>query len=297
MEFKEGKLFAKVPGQPTYALEPLGGRRYKFAPPAPNGFFVTFRPNKDNPKKAEALLEQPQGNVVISKKDATIEYKAPLSVEELLQKAVEAMGGESNIRKVKSVTIWTQMVAENQGFNANTTQYYKSPNLFAEVTELRAIGKKIGQTREYFNGKSGGTEASFVPTSIKREEELAEAERSHLLYSVLEAKRLFKEIIITGIEKVNEEETYVVEKKPEKGMPVREFFSTKTFRLLKSVIKGNTLTYHDFRKVGNLLIPFRTYITSPDEGHLVSTILKVKLDEALADSLFAATPKAESATP
>ena len=72
---KEGKLNLSVPGQPTYTLEPAGGRRYKIA----EGFFATFRPAKDNPQETEMYLEQPQGNVALKKVKAADATTAPAS--------------------------------------------------------------------------------------------------------------------------------------------------------------------------------------------------------------------------
>jgi CubicO group peptidase (beta-lactamase class C family) len=54
--FKDGKLRANVPGQPEYELVNVGGRRYKLAAPAPEGFFVTFRPVKDSESDTEMYL-------------------------------------------------------------------------------------------------------------------------------------------------------------------------------------------------------------------------------------------------
>lgn len=62
-----GVLKATVPGQPVYPLKNVGGRRWQLGSPAPDGFFVTFRPAKDNLKQAEMFLEQPQGNAVLTK--------------------------------------------------------------------------------------------------------------------------------------------------------------------------------------------------------------------------------------
>jgi hypothetical protein len=67
---KEGKLLAKVAGQPDYPLVNVGGRKYKLDDPAPDGFFMTFRPIKGNESDTEMYLEQPQGNVVLAKRKA-----------------------------------------------------------------------------------------------------------------------------------------------------------------------------------------------------------------------------------
>jgi len=65
--FNNGKLLFTVPGQPTYLLENIGGRRYRLLVPGHNGFFVTFRPVNGNEGKTEMFLEQPQGNFVALK--------------------------------------------------------------------------------------------------------------------------------------------------------------------------------------------------------------------------------------
>ena len=64
---KDDKLMLTVPGQPTYPLQSLGGRRYKLDEPAPPGFFATFRSVKDKEGQTELFLEQPQGNVLLLK--------------------------------------------------------------------------------------------------------------------------------------------------------------------------------------------------------------------------------------
>ncbi len=68
---KDGKLVLTVPGQPQYPLENIGGRRYRFGAPAPEGFFATFRPTKGKETETEMYLEQPQGNFVLPKIAAT----------------------------------------------------------------------------------------------------------------------------------------------------------------------------------------------------------------------------------
>lgn len=82
---KDGKLIAKVAGQPEYPLVNVRGRKYKLDDPAPPGFFMTFRPIKDNESDTEMFLEQPQGNVVLAKrkgsgdasKAASADYSGP----------------------------------------------------------------------------------------------------------------------------------------------------------------------------------------------------------------------------
>ena len=64
---KDNKLVLTVPGQPSYPLENISGRRYKLGSPAPAGFFATFRPVKGKETETELFLEQPQGNILLVK--------------------------------------------------------------------------------------------------------------------------------------------------------------------------------------------------------------------------------------
>jgi CubicO group peptidase (beta-lactamase class C family) len=68
VDFKDGKLQATVPGQPTYTLINVGGRRYKLE--GADGFFMTFRPAKGHADRTEMFLEQPHGNYVLPKRSA-----------------------------------------------------------------------------------------------------------------------------------------------------------------------------------------------------------------------------------
>jgi hypothetical protein len=41
------------------------------------------------------------------------------------------------------------------------------------------------------------------------------------------------------------------------------YFDTKTYMLLKEIKKDETLVYSDYKKVGNLTMPFRIESSSP----------------------------------
>ncbi len=65
--FADNKLTLKVPRQPNYELlvQNAAARKYRLGPPAPSGFYATFRPRQDDPNRQELLLEQPQGPMVM----------------------------------------------------------------------------------------------------------------------------------------------------------------------------------------------------------------------------------------
>jgi CubicO group peptidase (beta-lactamase class C family) len=78
-----------VPGQPRYRLEHIEGRRYRLGPPAPPGFFATFRPTKDDATRTEIRLEQPYGDLVLPRLSAeeiaeAAKAEPPAELRELL---------------------------------------------------------------------------------------------------------------------------------------------------------------------------------------------------------------------
>lgn len=86
VKWADGKLTTTVPGQPTYTLEKVNGRKYKLGG-APDGFFITFT-DKD------LLLEQPQGNYTLPKVIAgAAKPTSPPAAKELIGKWSGALSG------------------------------------------------------------------------------------------------------------------------------------------------------------------------------------------------------------
>jgi CubicO group peptidase (beta-lactamase class C family) len=391
---KEGKLRMAVPGQPTYTLEPVGGRRYKLAEIA--GFFVTFRPAKDNPRETEIYLEQPQGNYTLNKvkaADATtagasgasaeyagplkevvgtyephegsrppvavevrdgkvtlvvpgqnpyplverekdvlgatnlpdtysiivrrdaagkvagltlkqpgaeslwdraVEFKSPVSVDELMAKAVAAVGGEAALRRHKTMRVTADVDLLHQGVSGEAVIFARAPNAYGQQVTLTALGKKIGSFREYFDGAEGGGEGSFMPYDPNTGTELEETRISSDFYAPLNWKTLFKTAVIKKLAKVGEEDAYVVLFTPEKGSPVTQYISAKTFLLLRqdSLATTDTATlpvsetFSDYRNVDGVMLPFLRVQNSPAMGDTVLKIREVSFDVPVPDDVF-----------
>ena len=390
---KEGKLTMSVPGQPTYALEPLGGRRYKLA--GMDGFYATFRPAKDNPQETEIYLEQPQGNYTLKKvkaADATNasasgasaeyagplkevvgsyepekegpavevavrdgkvvlivpgqppyplverekdvlgsttlpdsysilvqrdeagrvagltlkqpgaenafkrapEFKSPLGVDELMRKSVEALGGEAALRKHKTLRITADVELLHQGLGGEALIVARAPNSYAQEVTLKALGKQIGSFHEFFDGAAGGDEGSFMPYNPKTGKELDEVRNASDFYAPLNWKTLYKTAEIKKMAKVGEEDAYVVVFTPEKGSPVTQYISAKTFLPLRqdSLATSDTIslpvteTYSDYRSVDGVMIPFRRVANSQTMGDTVLKIREVAFDVPVPEEAF-----------
>lgn len=293
IQLKEGKLVAIIPGQPVYNLENIGGRKYKIAN-APAGFFVTFNDNS-------LLLEQPQGKFTLPKKasgNESAENKPKITTDEIMSKAIEAVGGEANYRKITSRVINAEVDAIHQGVKGNSITYAKFPDKSATETTFKAFGKTIGNSWSFFDGANGEDAYSFYPLDKYSGKRIEDARIDSDFYGILNWKTNFKTVEVKGSEKVGDEECFVVELTPEKGTKITNYYSTKSFLLLKkrgTTVSGKnppedyTFTYSDYREVDGVKIPFKTVNSTESMGDIISTVKSVKHNVKIEDKLF--TPR------
>lgn len=65
------------------------------------------------------------------------------------------------------------------------------------------------------------------------------------------------------------------------------YFDTKTYMLLKEVKKDETLIYSDFKKVGNIIMPFRIESSSTKkDGDYVMLLNKVEINKVFPANIF-----------
>ncbi|HEU4767212.1 MAG TPA: serine hydrolase [Pyrinomonadaceae bacterium] len=305
---KDEKLTLTVPGQPTYTLENIGGRRYKLAAPAPDGFFCTFRPVKDKESETEMLIEQPQGNVVLEKLAANKPAEAAagtngpgassslISVDELLTKVIAAYGGEESLRKHKSSVTTVEIDLESQGMQGTGSISARAPNLAGSNIMFTALGKKVGQVITFFDGQNGGEVMSFASPETYSGKRLDDIRLGSDFYDVLNWKTNYKTITVKKIAKVGDEDAYVVEKKGEKGTPVTDYISTKSFLLLKrdsfivseaaGVEIPQTQTFSDYRNVDGVMVAFKSTGSNIANGDVVIRVVDVKFDVDIPDTVF-----------
>lgn len=300
---KDDKLTLTVPGQPAYTLQNIGGRRYKLADPAPAGYFATFRPAKDKPTVTELFIEQPQGNVVLKKvvDDATpataaAAPNAPITIDDLLTKMIAAYGGEENLRKHKSSLATVEVDLENQGVMAKGTISARAPNMSASEMTFTALGKKLGSMNSYFDGTAGGEIISFAPAETYSGKRLEDIKAGSDFYDVLNWKKNYQTITFKRMGKVGDEEVYIIERKNEKGTPITDYISTKSFLVLRrdSVVANETAgielpqteNFSDYRNVDGVMVPFKMVSNNIANGDIVLRIVDLKFDVDIPETVF-----------
>jgi CubicO group peptidase (beta-lactamase class C family) len=305
-----GKVVFTFPGQPDYPLVEKEKDVY-VTPLMPDTYSLLTR--RDAAGKVSALvLKQPEGEFefkrVADAPAATVGAsptptpvatpKPPIEIEELVAKMIAASGGEANMRKHKSVRTTSAVTFESQGLEGEVVSYAQAPNSFAREVTFIGLGKRIGTTREFFDGAAGGEERSFTAQPSRwGEKKLAEMRVAGDFYGLLDWKTNYKTVVVTGVVKEGDEDAYVVVYTPVSGSPSREYVSTKTFLVLRRDTNESSATgdaapvkarFSDYRSVEGVIVPFVVTYDVPDMGEATERVKEVKFDTPIPPEVFRA---------
>lgn len=295
VEIKEaaGVVTLNIPGQQPYTLNERAADVFSLSP-LPEAYSLLVKRGADK-KITGIAVKQPEGEFPFERLTAT--ETAAVSADELIEKAIEASGGEANIRKAETRIATFDIDLVHQGIKGFGTVYSKAPNKTATETTITALGKEIGKTFDYFDGKAGATMLTFAPTEEYTGTRLDDMRLQAHTNGLIDSDELFEKITVTGKGTVGDEECYVVEFEPKKGSKYREFYSAETFLLLKregvtvsstsSTRLPYTTFFSDYRKVDGVMLPFRVVTSSVSNGDVVITFKEIKTNVPIKDSVFA----------
>ena len=295
VEVKEadGKVTFNIPGQPPFTLNEKAKDVYSMAP-LPDAYSIKAKRDEAG-KLVSVVVSQPEGEFEFKRKNA--EDKPKITSDELMQKVLEALGGEANWRKVTSRVTESEVDLENQGVKATAVSYAKAPNKTATETTMTALGKPIAKGWEFFDGTAGEEIYTFAPAEKYTGKRLDDVRLGSDFYSPLNWKTAYKTIEVKGTAKVGDEDAYIVAFEPLSGTKYTEYYSMKTFLLLKregvipvstsSVQLPYTVIYSDYREVDGLKLPFKTVNSSISNGNIVTIVKSVKQNVPVDDKIFA----------
>lgn len=291
----DGKVTFNIEGQPPYSLNEKAKDTFNMSP-LPDSYIVKVK--RDSAGKISAVVvSQPEGEFEFKKAEATVENKPKITADELMAKTLEAAGGEANWCKINSRVMTADIDAVHQGVKGTTTAYSKFPNKSATETTMTAVGKIIAKGWEFYDGANGEEIYTFSPVEKYSGKKLEDVRLNSDFYSLLNWKTNYKTVTVKGVEKVGDEECYAIEFTPEKGTKVTEYYSTKTFLMLKrsGVVTSSTsdvslpysITYSDYRDVDSIKLPFKMVSSSPSMGDTVTIVKSYKHNTAIDDKIFA----------
>ena len=287
----DGKVSLIIPGQPPYPLTEAEKNKLR-SPNLPDAYWIEVT-RDDKGDVAGIVINQPEGRFTFNRVKAVATL---ISIDDLLAKMIEAYGGASNLRKHTSSTTNVEVDFENQGVQGEGVISARAPNLTASDVRLIALNKQIGTVVSFFDGSSGGEVLSFGPEEIYSGKRLEDVRTGSDFYDVLNWKKNYNSIVVKRMAKIGEDDVYVVQRQLEKGTPITDYISTKSFLVLKRdiVIPSETLgielpqteVFSDYRSVEGVMVPFKIVSNNIANGDVVLRVREIKFDQPIPDSVF-----------
>lgn len=199
------------------------------------------------------------------------------TAKEIIEKNIELSGGLTSWKLLNSVLLQGKVILGIKD-EYPIKIYQQRPNLTKTVltingkeTAIEGYDGTKGYAMNYATNKLQ-VYAEYVPESF--DNDFIDWESKGF-----EAKYL-------GKEKVGEIYCHKVEltKNVNKNL---YYFDTKTYMLLKEIKREETLTYSDYKKVGNLLMPFRIEsLSTKKDGDFVMLLNKVEINKVFPANIF-----------
>lgn len=214
-----------------------------------------------------------------------------ISVDELLEKHVAAMGGREAMSKVSSLVMTGSFELPAMGASGTITIYQKAPNKRLAVISIDGFG-------EIFQGFDGERGFSVSPMGAidMSGQMLEDARRDATFHQELHLRELYPKIEVKGKGKAGDRDAWIVVMTPEKGNPVTAYFDAETFLMLKSSAVRVTdqgeaeieNEFSEFREVPGtgLKAPYLIKQKLP-VGEIILKIAEIKPNAEIPDSRFA----------
>ncbi|AZB29102.1 histidine kinase [Chryseobacterium balustinum] len=199
------------------------------------------------------------------------------TAKEIIDKNIELSGGLTNWKLLNSVLLQGKVILGIKD-EYPIKIYQQRPNLTKTVI---TIGNKETAIEGY-----DGTKGYAINYATNKIQEYKEYVPESFDNDFIDWENKGFEAKYLGKEKVGEIYCHKVEltKNVNKNY---YYFDTKSFMLLKEIKKDETLTYSDYKKVGNLMMPFRLESSSAKkDGDYVMLLNKVEINKVFPANSF-----------
>jgi outer membrane lipoprotein-sorting protein len=217
---------------------------------------------------------------------ATPSTTPPPTVDQILEKYVQALGGKEAIEKITSRVAKGTISAGN--FKAPLETYGKAPGRLQTILHLPQ-----GDQIQVFDGTTVWTQGPGAGGAAPEPWQVARAKREADLQSVLHLKDYFTRLRLGRIEKIGDRDAYLVIAFREGDSPLRFYFDTQSGLLLRIFSTVDTplgasptqVDYEDYRAVDGVQVAFRQRFSRPD-ATVIHQFDDIKQNIPVDDSKF-----------
>lgn len=219
------------------------------------------------------------------------------SADQVLDHYVNAIGGRAAWTKLNSrVSKGTIEIPSMNNLAGTVEIHEKAPNSMLAVITLGGAVFEQG-----FDGTTAWSDDPQNGLRVLSGAELDDARREADFYHPLDLKKIYSKMTVTGTEKVNDRDAYVLEASTGAGDPDKMYFDTESWLLVRAInhrntpdgVKAFTAEVGDYKDVDGVKLPFAVQ-QSTAESAFVIKFTEIHHNLQLADGQFA-KPAAEPA--
>ena len=213
------------------------------------------------------------------------------TVDQVLDKYVQALGGKAAIEKLTTVVIKGKVDVPSTGETGSMETYRKAPNKEIEMINTPSNGP----SQRGFDGTVGWNWDPDSGPSDMSPADLAAIKLESDFYRDIRLKELYPKISLKGKEKAGNREAYVVEAPREDGSSEEMYFDTESGLLIQSVVpidvpdEGKTIVnsqFEDYREVqGGVKVAFTVRQISADFDYVIK-VSEAKYNVPVDDAKF-----------
>ena len=213
---------------------------------------------------------------------------ANMTVQQVLDKYITAIGGKDKLMAVKDLTM--TMAADVMGQSMEMKIAQKAPN---KTYQSMSMGG-MTQQESILNGDKGkvsmGGQSQAMPA-----EQIADAKEQAVLFTEMQFDKLGYKTKLVGTENVGTTNAFVIEVESPSGKKQTLFFDTKTYLKIKESSNvpgpnGQIMTVStdlgDYQAVDGILFPFSRKLVGAAPIPLDLKIKEIKVNSGLSDDMF-----------
>jgi hypothetical protein len=229
---------------------------------------------------------------------ALAQSAAAQTADEVIEKSIAAMGGRAAMEKIKSRQMaGTLSLTTPAGDIAGTVEILNAvPNKARTLikADLSAFGAGQLVVDQRFDGTSGYVLDSLQGNRDITGSQLEGMKSNSFPHPFLNYKAMGISVKLTGKEKLNDKDAFLLVMEPATGSPVKQYVDATTFMPLRTVITANVPQFgdveqnadpSDFRVIDGVSVPFQIRIASSIQS-ITMTFSKVEHNVAVDDKLF-----------
>jgi len=212
------------------------------------------------------------------------------SVDQILDRYVQAVGGKDAIEKVTSRNLKGTLENSDDGTTSPAEIFTKAPNKYLAVVNV-GDGAQI---LEGWNGEKGwGKDPDSGLHDTDKAEQIA-AKRDYDFYREIRLKELFPKMALSGKTKVDDRDAFIIEASTPEGATEKWYFDAETGLLVRRDFERVTIDdgivlyemdYDDYKDVDGLKLPSTVRRKTPDYT-LTYRFTEIKQNVPVEDAKF-----------